>query len=180
MTREYGENAVADMWEDLGKARIRELVATLSAAINGTPSQSANVRVAINAATQVAATQHAVESTLDWESVEPAERNRRIAREIVEIARRAPNVREMRHALRGTTTENILFITKEVDGRSVILAELSADQKTMLTRLMTDRIDFQSVGQTDGGFDGVDNVFLTVNAMLERARVRLNAPAENE
>jgi len=179
LVRQYGENAVADMWAELGKSKIRALVATLSAAITGTNSGSQNVRATLAVAEEAAALQHATESTLTWQEVEPAERRERTAREIVEIARRSPTVRHMRAELGGTRTQNITFFAHaEDDGRTVVIAELNPDQRTMLGRL-SERIEFQRVGQEDGGFDSVESTFLNVNALIDRARVRMAEPVEN-
>jgi hypothetical protein len=185
LTQEYGPNAVADWWEDLGKARMREMVPTLISAITGERSGSGNVRTAIATATEAAALNYVAEdtgSTLTWNEIEPAERRRRVAREVADIVRRSPNVREMRHALRGTTgTGDIMFLSNETDdGRFIVCAELTSDQRLMMQRLMTDRVEFQAVNQNDMGWEALAPTFTGIDAMLDRARTRLQAPQEDE
>jgi hypothetical protein len=180
LEREYGPTAVADYWDEVGKARLRELVPSLNSAITGVPSQSRRVREAVenaadlaaNTANSAAASDHSLPG---WIEMDNDERRRRTAIEIVEMGRQARTIRELRATLQGEHTPPILFMSygegEAADVASdIIFARVNSDQCRLLAILMHNHIDFEALerGATVGGAP-VQQSLLPVQDILTRA-----------
>jgi hypothetical protein len=126
----------AQMWEEIGKSKFRELSSILSVVIDGTELESdKGVNMVARNILENAAASALVEEN-DWTDEQVREG---VVRDLLETGRLP--VTEMRRRIRPNHTENIEASLIRSRQRNYFIAEMTEDQFQLITRLLNSHLD---------------------------------------
>jgi len=126
----------AQMWEEIGKSKFRELSSILSVVIDGTELESdKGVNMVARNILENAAASALVEEN-DWTDEQVRES---VVRDLLETGRLP--VTEMRRHIRPNQTESIEASLIRSRQRNFFIAEMTEDQFELMTRLLSSHLD---------------------------------------
>jgi len=124
--------SVPTLWEEIGRSNFCDMIGIMRGIITGEPTGSASVTASINHAMEdTAATARAAGQTF----TDPELRAQTV-HNLLEVGGQMTNA-ELRNHVRPTRTAAIEPTIIEVDGHQYMIAEISADQRTMLNRKLS-------------------------------------------
>lgn len=131
---------VATVWEEVGKAKFKEMNPVLKALITGEmPGRGSTLNAVETLLGDVAATAAASGEEMDDEEI-----REQAAVNLIEAGGQM-TVREMQRHLRPEQTESITFSTLSRGGRRIIMAEVNEDQFTMFQNKMRNYSDLVNI-----------------------------------
>lgn len=128
---------VAQLWEQIGKSNFRDLVPILKAIIGGTENSRESVAASVNNLyNDIAATAASAGRAMSNDEI-----RREAIGQLLE-AGQLPN-RELRQRIRPDRTSSIQASLIRYRGRTVLLAEIDEDQRTLVSRRLHGYMDLQ-------------------------------------
>jgi hypothetical protein len=130
------EMHVGELWEEIGKSKMREIVPILKSLITGENSTSPEVRATV----QQMLENVAAGAEVRGENLTAAEARRQAVEQVIEHGRHLTN-RQLRRQLRPDGTPPITPSVLQLEDRRFVIMSLDEDQWIMLNRLLSDRLE---------------------------------------